>query len=72
MSDEKRFVEMTSERVARMDEIALLALVFAADPMRMRLLAAKVMARAVSNDEVFALLQDAAVEDFPEPPRPRP
>jgi hypothetical protein len=65
---EKQFIEMTPERIERMEEIANLALVFASDPLRMRLLAAKVMARAVTNDEVFRLLQRAAVEDFPELP----
>jgi hypothetical protein len=52
-----------------MTAIAVLGVVFR-DPMRQRLLAAKVLARAVTNDEVWELVQAAAVDPFPtdEPP----
>ena len=68
MSD--RPIEMTPERVARMMTIADLGLVFASNPLRMRFLAAKVMARAVTNDEVYDLLRAAVSEPLPseEPP----
>jgi len=70
MSEEKRRIEMTPETIARMTEIATLAKVFADDRERMRLLAAKVLARAVSDDEVWRLVQAAATEPLPtdEPP----
>lgn len=65
----ERWIEMTPERVARMVEIGEIGAVFR-DPLRQRLLAAKVLARAVTDDAVWELVQAAAVEPFPtdEPP----
>jgi hypothetical protein len=67
----ERRIEMTPAVVARMVEIAEVGVVFR-DPERQRLLAAKVLARAVTDDEVWELVQAAAIEDFPtdEPPFP--
>lgn len=66
---EKPWIEMTPERLARMTEIAEIGMVFR-DPLRLRFLAAKVLARAVSNDEVWELVQAAVNEPLPtdEPP----
>ena len=66
---EERKIEMTEERLDRMVEIATIGIVFR-DPMRLRLLAAKVLARSVTDDSVWELVQAAAIEDFPtdEPP----
>lgn len=62
-------IEMTPERIARLEEVAMVGLAFR-DPERLRFLAAKVLARAVTNDEVWDLVQAAATDPLPgdEPP----
>jgi hypothetical protein len=65
MSD--RHIEMTPERVKRMFEIADVGVVFL-DPDRQRYLAAMVLARAVTDDSVWELVQRAAVAPLPDEP----
>lgn len=67
----ERMVEMTEERIARMSEIIEIGYAFR-DIDRQRFLVAKVLARAVTDDEVWALVQSAVNEPLPtdEPPSP--
>lgn len=64
-----RRIEMTPERIARLERVATIGIAFR-DRDRLRFLAAKVLARAVTDDEVLALVQAAATEPLPgdEPP----
>jgi hypothetical protein len=67
--DEQRMVEMNEERIARMSEIIEVGYAFR-DPDRQRFLVAKVLARAVTDDAVWELVQSAVNEPLPtdEPP----
>ena len=64
MSEEQ--IEMTPERQERLDELIVLTQVFMS-ARRQRLLTAYVIARALTNDEVYNLVKRAATDDFPAP-----
>jgi hypothetical protein len=57
-------IEMSPENLMRLKAVEKLAGAFA-DPDRCRYLAAAVLARAISNQEVFELVQLAATDKLP-------
>lgn len=63
-----RQIEMTNENFLRMQGIEKVADIFR-DPSRQRLLTAAVMARAISNQEVYELLLETAYAAFPLRPK---
>lgn len=65
MKFSERMIEMTPENIVRLHAIEQLAAVFI-DPARCRYLTAAVLARAISNQEVFELVQQAATDRIPD------
>jgi hypothetical protein len=64
MTSGDRLIEMTPENLVRLDAVEKLAGVFI-DPERCRYLAAAVLARAITNQEVLELVQKAATDRIP-------
>ena len=62
-----RQIEMTVENLHRMMALEEIADIFR-DPDRQRLMTAAVMARAISNQEVFELVLEVAHGKIPEKP----
>jgi len=62
-----RQIEMTEENFDRLMDLEEIADIFR-DPDRQRLMTAAVMARAISNQEVFELVMDVAHGEIPEKP----
>lgn len=65
----ERLVEMTPERIERMLTIIALSVVFG-DLDRQRVLVARVLARSLTNDELYELVQMASTEPIPDPDDP--
>ena len=65
-----RQIEMTAENFDRMQGIEEVADIFR-DPDRQRLMTAAVMARAISNQEVYELVLEVAHGKIPEKPEGR-
>jgi hypothetical protein len=68
MSEDRRIL-MTPERVERMLKIVSLVNIFN-ESNRQRVLVARVMARAVTDDDLFDMIVEAAFEPIPDPDSP--